>query len=292
MTQLRRTVSAPLAALFDSGKTLVTADLVTITLSGGTALRWTSYDRAVSVDGTTWLLGPGLQTSRLKWTAGTEVDTLTVSLIGDAGTLVNGSPMMPFINGGGLDGAKVQVWRAFTDDPGNAWVGRLHRFTGTVSDIDRPSRNEAVVSVRSIFELLNVMLPRNVYQSQCTATLYDTACGISKAAKTVSGTVTTATDSLRLTFAASGLAQAAGYFDLGAVRITSGASAGVMRTVRKHTAGGVIQLVQPLPTALAAGDTFQVYPGCDRSQATCGGKFSNSLRFRGYPFIPSAESVL
>jgi len=292
MTQLRRTVPTALATLFDSGKTLVTADLVSITLSGGTVLRWTSYDRAVTVSGTTWLLGPGLQTSRLKWTSGTEVDTLTVSLIGDSSTLINGSPMMPFINGGGLDGAKVQVWRAFTDDPGHAWVGRLHRFTGTVSDIDRPSRNEAVVSVRSIFELLNVMLPRNVYQAQCTATLYDTACGISKAAKTVSGTVTTATDPLKLTFAASGLAQAAGYFDLGAVRITSGASAGVMRTVRKHAAGGVIQLVQPLPAALAVGATFEIYPGCDRSQATCGSKFANALRFRGHPFIPSAESVL
>ena len=292
MTQLRRTIPAPLAALFDSGKTLVTADLVTITLSGGAVIRWTSYDRAVTVDATTWLLGPGLETGRLKWTAGTEVDTLQITLMGSTGTLINGTAMMPFINGGGLDGAKVQAWRAFTDDPGNGWVGRLHRFTGLVSDIDRPGRLEASINVRSIFELLNQQLPRNVYQSQCCNTLYDAACGVSRAAKTVAATVTTASDALRLSIAASGLAQAAGYFDLGAVRFTSGPNTGVLRTVRSHLSGGVITLVQPSPLPVSVGDTIEVYPGCDLSAATCTGKFGNLLRFRGQRFIPVAESVL
>lgn len=297
MTQLRRTVPADLVTLFASGLKLITADLVTITLAGGVVLRWTSFDRVVTIGSTSWLLGPGIQTSRLKWTAGTEVDTMTLTLFGDSSTLINGAPMMPFINGGGLDGALVQVWRAYAADftaqglePD--WKGMLHRHTGRVSDIDRPSRVEAVISVRSIFELLNVQLPRNVYQSQCNANLYDATCGVDKAAKTVTGTVTTGSDALRLSFSASGLTQGAGYFDLGAVRFLTGANAGVLRTVRRHAAGGAVTVVQPLPVAVSVGDTFQIYPGCDRSEGTCAFKFLNYTRFRGARFIPVADSII
>lgn len=292
MTQLRRTVPTALQTLFDSGLQLVTADIYTVTLSGGTAFNWSGYDQAVTVDGTTYTLGPGLESNKLKLSAGVQVDTLTLSLFADAATLINGQPAMPFINGGGLDGAKVQAWRAYAANPGDAWVGKLHRFTGQVSDIDRPSRVQADITVRSLFELLNTNLPRNVYQPACLNTVYDPACAVSKAAYTVASAVTTATDSLRLTLTASGLTQAAGYFSLGAIRFTSGANAGVMRTVRQHAAGGVLTLMQPLPVAAAVGDTFAIYPGCDQTLGTCTSKFSNSLRFRGQPYIPVAETVL
>lgn len=292
MTQLRRTVSAPLRALFDSGMSLVTADLYTITLSGGTVIRWAEFDRVVTIGATTWTQGPGLQSNRLKMSAGVEVDTLQISLTADAGVQINGVPLMIFINSGGFDGATVLVERAFAAAPGTAWAGKLQRFFGRVSDIDRTSRVQADITIRDFFETFNVMLPRNVYQAGCLNSVYDQACGADKAAKTVSATVTTATDPLKLTFAASGLTQAAGYFSLGALVVTSGANNGVARTVRSHAAGGALSLMQPLPLAMAVGDTFNVYPGCDKTMAMCSSKFSNLLRFRGQPWIPVPESVL
>lgn len=292
MTQLRRYVPPALQTLFDTGMQLVTADLYTITLSGGTVLRWTGYDQLVTLSGTTWALGPGIESNKLKISAGIEVDTLVLSLSGDADTLINGSPMMPFINGGGLDGATVKAERAYAASPGDVWVGKLHRFTGTVSDIDRPSRAQADVTVRNLFELLNRNLPGNVYQPGCLNSLYDNACGKTRPALTVSAAVTIASDSLRLTLKAGSLTQDAGYFSLGAVRFTSGANAGVLRTVRTHSAGGVLVFMQPLPVAAAVGDTFDIYPGCDQTMATCSAKFFNLARFRGQPFIPVAETVL
>ena len=86
------------------------------------------------------------------------------------------------------------------------------------------------------------------------------------------------------------MAQAAGYFDLGVVKFTSGANNGVARTVKRHTSGQLVTL-QPLPAAVANGDTFQVWPGCDKLQGTCSGKFANLARFRGQPYIPMAETV-
>ncbi len=292
MTQLRRVVDPALQALFDTSQQLAVANLYTITLSGGAVLRYTDHDQVVTVDGTSWLLGPGLESNNLKMSIGVEVDTMQLGIYGQADTLMNGKPVMPFINFGGLDGAKVQSWRCFSAMPGDAWVGRIHRFTGYVSDIDRPSKVRADVTVRNIFERLNVKIPANVYQPGCLAHVYDAQCGVNRAAFTTSATVTTGTTGLRLQITASGLTQAAGYFSLGAVRFTSGGNAGVLRTVRLHEAGGVITFMQPLPVPVMAGDSIQIYPGCDQTKPTCVNKFSNGQRFRGQRFIPSASTVL
>lgn len=292
MTQLRRYVPPALAALFDSGVKLVKADVYTITLTGGQVFRWTDFDRIVSVDGTTWLLGPGIGSSKLKMSAGLEVDTLTLNLNAGAGQTINSLPFMAFLNGGGFDGATVQAWRVFAAEADSAWVGKLHRFTGKVSDIDRPSRLDASVSVRSLFELLNASLPGSVYQESCANSVYNSPCGLNRASYTAASVVTTGTTGLRLNMTAAALGGGDGYFNLGALRFTSGGNAGVLRSVRQYAAGGVITFMQPLPVAAMVGDAFQIYPGCDNTSATCEGKFNNKLRFRGQPFIPAAETVL
>jgi hypothetical protein len=40
------------------------------------------------------------------------------------------------------------------------------------------------------------------------------------------------------------------------------------------------------------GADFLAYPGCDRLQATCSGKFANLPNFRGCPFIPVPETAV
>ena len=47
----------------------------------------------------------------------------------------------------------------------------------------------------------------------------------------------------------------------------------------------------PLPNVPAVGDTFSVFPGCDKTKTTCAGKFSNIARFRGFPFVPVPETI-
>ena len=40
------------------------------------------------------------------------------------------------------------------------------------------------------------------------------------------------------------------------------------------------------------GDTFTVYPGCDRRQVTCDTKFHNIVNFGGTPFVPIPETAI
>lgn len=168
------------------------------------------------------------------------------------------------------------------------WIGTVGLFSGRVGP-SKSSRYEAALTVNSDSELLNVMVPRNVYQPGCSNTLFDAACGLVKASFASSATASSATDATQRIFS-SGLSQASGYFSQGWAVGVIGPNAGVGRTIKDFT-GGVITTIQPWPSPVAAGNTFTVYPGCDKSQATCSAKFSNLAKFRGQPYVPAPETI-
>jgi len=74
---------------------------------------------------------------------------------------------------------------------------------------------------------------------------------------------------------------------------TSGANAKLSRAIRSYTgmSGGTV-LIAPMPFAVAAGDAFTAYPGCDKQMATCQNKFLNLANYGGAPFIPSPETAI
>jgi len=80
-----------------------------------------------------------------------------------------------------------------------------------------------------------------------------------------------------------------GYFSEGVIWFTSGANAGLFRSITTHDPSGalaVLNLVKPLPNIPAPGDSFLCVPGCDRRLATCSNKFNNSIHFGGFPYVP------
>lgn len=215
---------------------------------------------------------------------GVEVDELDVTLFCTPEVTVGNVPFATFARNGGFDGARLTVTRSFAKNYGGASCGSLHVFSGRVSSLTIKG-HEVEMSVRSDLEILDVQMPRNVYMAQCVHTLYDAGCTLSKATFTVTGNTTAGSTTAQVNC---NLAQAAGYFDLGVVKYTSGQNNQVQRTVRKHN-NGVIQVIPPLPYAPLTGDTFQIRPGCDKQQSTCTTKFSNVVNFRGYPYIPAPE---
>lgn len=293
---LWETSAGALAALLNARGPLNKADLYTIALAGGSVLRWSGSDIALAGNGLTWALGPGVKRSRVRFTVGVEVDSITVTLTDNAGTTINGQPLIPFIRAGGLANARLQLERAFWGPGDTGPVGALLWFGGRVAEISRIDRHHAEISVRSSLELLDVMIPRDLYQAGCLNTLYDSACGVNRASYTVAGTAVGASDPTRITFDPS-LAQAAGWFDLGVIAFTSGANAGISRTVKSYSPAA-LTVLQPWPFPVAPGDAFSIYPGCDKSQTGANGcaKFYSAanvaLRFRGHPYVPVAETVM
>jgi uncharacterized phage protein (TIGR02218 family) len=291
-TALWETSVGALAALLNSGAPLSKCDLYTVTLSNGTVLRWTNSESAFRANSQVWALGPGIERSRCKWTTGIEVDTLTIKLVTDTArpNLIAGMPLIAFIRAGGFAGATVQLDRCFWGAGDAGPVGALLWFVGRVADVPEIDRRSCTLSIKSELSRLNVAVPRDVFSAQCGRTVYDSECGVSRAAFTSTGAATSVSSLGRTQFS-TGLAQAAGFFDLGTVTFISGANVGIKRTVKSHAAGGTLTVLSPLPAAVASGDSFSIVPGCDGLQATCTVKFNNLARFRGQPYIPQAETV-
>lgn len=290
MTQLRRVITPELSALLRTERKLQAADLYTITLAGGQVLRWTAHDQLVAIGSETWVRSPGISRDEMTFAMGVEAQAMNLNLTADQSVTVNGTPLLSFVLAGGFDGAEVRAFTAFRAELGDApWIGKLEQFSGRVSDVESGARMKVRVTVRSVLESFNQPIPPSVYQPQCRNTLYDENCQVPRGPNEYGGTVAVASSGGRLVFGHS-LLLAPGFFDLGSVKMLTGANAGVSRTVRTYTSTQVTVL-QPWPHPVAVGDAFAIYRGCDLTLATCVSKFNNLQGFRGFPYIPPPETV-
>jgi len=266
------------------------ADLYTVTLVTGDLFHYTDYDMDLSVAGNLFV-SDNLQISRsgIRTVAGIEVDTLSAELLADPTHTMLDTPVIEMAHNGGLDGATMQVERAFMpiDAPSDTSAGTLVLFSGRIN-VDEIDRGRISMSVVSDIELLNIQMPRNIYQPGCSHSLFDAGCGLTKASYAVFGTVASGSDVRTINC---GLSNPADHFTLGTVTFLSGSNAGVSRTVKSYTTG-VLAFSLPLKGIPAVGDTFNAYPGCDKQQSTCTNKFNNLIRFRGFPYIPIPETAL
>lgn len=284
-----------LAALLNSRAPLIKADVYTLTLAGGAVLRWSGADRALQFNSQTYALGPKIKRDRVRFVVGVEVNELTVTLWDEGATLINGKSLQAFAAARGLFGAKLRLSRVFWGYSSPGPVGSLLWFPGRVADT-KVDRYEVRLTVKSDVELLDAMVPGEVYQPGCLNTLYDSACGAQRSAY-LSTSVATAASSVARTVFGHSLGAGAGFYDLGVVKFTSGANAGISRTVKQHLAS-TIAVLQPWPFPIAVNDAFEIVPGCNRSFTDANGcpKFFSTedrvRRFRGQPFIPVPETVI
>lgn len=284
-----KSATPALAALLNGTRQFLMADLYTITPVEIDVLRYTNGDADVTLDGFKFSSrGPLISRGSIRSMVGLEVDTLSMTIAtANPAHLLNGLPFIAGALDGALDGAAIKLQRAFFSAWGVPAAGALVMFSGRVSQITG-SRHELQLTVKSDLELLDAKLPRNLYTPGCGLTVYSTACGANRAAVTVTSTVTGVT-SARSAFATS-LGQADEWFDLGTLTFTTGANAGISRTVRSF-ADGEFEFALAFPADIVAGDAFSVFPGCDHTQATCQSKFGNVIHFRGFPYIPAPETI-
>lgn len=267
------------------------AELWTITTVGAEVLRYTAGDFKANYGGHAYAMdGPLIKRGEISTGIGLDVDSLDLTITtSDPAHLLNGAPFIrAALMDGALDGASIEVRRVYFSSWSAAAVGALLLFSGRVSSIEG-SRHELQVTVASDLELLNVKLPRNVYQPACSLNVYSTPCGANRAAVTVTGTVTSVIDG-RVSFD-TGLGQVAGWFDLGTLTFTSGANDGQSRTVKSFQAGGAFSFALAWPADIAVGNTFSVYPACMHTMDDCTNKHNNIVHFRGYPFVPAPETI-
>jgi uncharacterized phage protein (TIGR02218 family) len=279
--------SAALVALLADSEQFIMADLYTFTLIGGSLLRYSAAPTAVSANGQTFALGPKFERSRTKVVIGTQVDELEVRVYPEPTDLIGGLPFMEAAWQGQLDGALLQLERAFMPTYGDTSPGTVVLFAGRISDIDC-SRTGMELKCRSHLELLNIQMPRRLWQASCTHVFGGPMCGLDRESFGITFSAGAGSTQTVITNAPS----SATPFVLGTIKGITGSNAGLCRTVTAFVSGGTATVKLGFLFPVATGDQFQLLPGCDRTMATCTNVFNNAAHLGGFPFIPTPETAV
>jgi uncharacterized phage protein (TIGR02218 family) len=241
---------------------------------------WTSGDAPVTYNGATYTPEP---IGRGAMEQGKEINraNLTLRLPRDnalASLYLSTVPDFP---------ASLTVYRQEGTTTLAYWKGRIAGAKATGSEVE--------LDCESAFTSLRRTGLRARYQVGCRHALYHRGCGLSLEDWGVTDLLSAVNGKL-LTVAAAAL-QPDGFYTGGLVR----AANGVLRWVTAHTGEAltVSRAFDGLEEELAnsgygnnygnfyGGYAVTIYPGCDRTTATCNSKFNNILNFGGFPWIPS-----
>ena len=284
-----KAASSALVSYLQTTTQFLFADLFTFTLRTGLVLYYGDRDIPLTVNGTQFLAN-SVRVSGLKYAIkiGVDVDEQDITIQAGPGDTINGVPFLVALRRGVFDGAYIQRDRAFFTSWSAPAVGSVTLFHGRVSTVDKIGRTEAQMKVKSDLVLLDIDMPRNLYQPACLHTLYDSGCGVSRSAHTATGVVQTGSSVSQIVWSGATI----GTYDQGPIVFSSGPNAGVQVTVKSSDASGNLYLAYPLDTAPGIGDGFTISWGCDHSNGAGGClKFNNLANFRGFPYVPPPETA-
>lgn len=253
-----------------------------VTRRDGTRLGFTDHDRDIVFDGTSFEAAAGFTASEVHDALGLAVANMQVE-----GALSSGRLEDADLAAGLYDDAKVELYRVNWQDPAQ----RVLMRAGSLGEVKRAG-SAFSAEVRGLAHYLQQPIGR-LYQYTCDADLGDRRCGVAlgTAAYTGNGSILAAAGDRR--FTASGLAAyESGWFTRGLLRFTSGPANGQAIEVKRHTVSGsvvTIELWAPARAPLAAGQTFTITAGCDKTHDTCRVRFANGNNFRGFPSLPGND---
>lgn len=257
------------------------ADCCRIEWQDGTVLAFTTHDEALVIEAETYTPVPGIQPFAIQTHSGMAVDNTDVAGIIDDDTIKETD-----IEDGLWDFAEVRFfqvnWQALD-------AGQLKLRRGWVGEI-KAARTLYIAEIRGLMQAL-VREIGKLYTPDCPYDLGDSDCGVDLGPFTVTGTVTAAGTDGRHLRGDTLVGSATDYFAHGVLTFLTGQNAGRRMEVQNSDTAGNVYLFLPMRHAIQVGDTFSVYGGCSKSFTDCEVKFSNWLRFGGYPTVPN-ESLL
>ncbi|ESR22802.1 DUF2163 domain-containing protein [Lutibaculum baratangense] len=271
-----KTLSPELAAHLAGGVTTL-CWCWKLTRTDGVTMGFTDHDRPVVFGGVSYEAESGFTASEVQSSLGLSVDNLDV-----AGALSSDRIEEGDIRGGLYDGADVEIWRVNWAAPEQ----RVLMRKGSIGEIRR-SALAFTAEMRGLAHRLEQAQGRT-FQRMCDADLGDGRC--KAAVSAAAGTVLSSSDDRLLR--CEGLAAFdGGRFRHGRLVWTSGANAGLQAEVRAHRAGtvAVLELWERTAHGVEPGDAFDVFPGCDKTMATCRDRFDNLMNFRGFPHMPGND---
>jgi uncharacterized phage protein (TIGR02218 family) len=230
---------------------------------------------------------PNSSARKTKVVIGVQVDELEVNVYPEPADLIGDLPFLEAAWQGQLDGALLQLERAFMPAYGDTSPGTVVLFAGRISDVDC-SRTGIDMRCRSHLELLNIQMPRRLWQSSCTHIFGGPMCQFNRTGLAMAFSAGAGSTQTVITNAPSSTTP----FAQGTITGVTGANAGLTRTVAGFVSGSSVIVKVPFLSPITTGDQFELLPGCDRTISTCTSVFNNAVHFGGFPYVPTPETAV
>ncbi|MEG3181977.1 DUF2163 domain-containing protein [Sphingomonas sp. LT1P40] len=236
----------------------------------GVAIGLTAHDRDLSVDGFVYRAAPGMTPSAVKRSAGFDADSMDVT-----GALTGAAIAERDLLAGRWDGARVVVFAVDWTEPGET----VALGEGTIGAVETKD-GVLTAELRGVAAALEGPVVEAT-SPECRAELGDKRCRVAMAGRRRFARVVSAAGAVLTLDAMPG--DCAG----GRVRWFTGGNSGLEDAV--GASSGATVTLRRVPRFDAVGAMVEVSEGCDKSIATCAGRFGNAANFRGEPYLPGID---
>jgi uncharacterized phage protein (TIGR02218 family) len=240
----------------------------------GVALGFTTHDRDLAIGGLVYRAAPGMLPSAISLSNGFDAESLDVK-----GALTDRAISAADLGAGRWDGAAVTVFMTDWEAPGAEVFAVARGELGEVS-----TKSDAYeAELRGPAALLDAPVVEQT-SPECRASLGDKRCRIDMAGRTTLTRVAEAIEADVVEVEA----MVGGAYAGGLLRWLGGPNSG-LESLILAAEDGLLTLAEPPPFAPAPGDPVEIREGCDKSLATCSGRFANAVNFRGEPHLPGID---
>ncbi len=285
-----KTMSAELAAHYAQEVTTL-ATCIKLTRRDSVVMGFTDHDDGITFDGVDYEADTGgFSSTAVAASANMSVDNLEADGYLDSAGITEEDLMSGY-----YDFAEFEIFQVNYED---LTMGRCLLVTGTLGEV-RHEDGKFSAEMRGLSQALQQQVGA-LYSPDCRANFCDDPspngiwrCYLDVEDWTVTGAATSVSGSYpRQTFTDSSRSEAAGYFTYGRLTWTSGSNTGRTMEVKRHQAGGIVTLFEPMTYEIEVGDEYSLVAGCDKRKDTCKDIFDNLVNFRGEPYLPGINKTL
>lgn len=249
-------------------------------------LHFTDLDDDLVVGGDTYKSAVGYTRTALDANADMQIDNVDVTGIFDDASITEDD-----LRSGLYDGADVYV---FLVNWANVSQGTMALRRGTIGEVVMLPSGVFHSTMYGLAEKLQQTVGE-IYTPSCRADLGDAKCGIDLDAGgwRKPGTVTSVIDDRVFSCSITEPRAVDDWFRYGVVEWQTGDNSGRFMDVRGWVQStNTVTLFLGMPQPIQVGDTFAIYPGCDKTLAQCRDRFDNIVNFRGEPYVPGTDMLL
>ena len=265
-----------------TGSTLFLARVVKITRLDGVVLRIAEAEASITVSAQTFVPLPGCIVSAVKHGLNGDMPSMEIQFAHSDGGVLDTAEL----NTGFWDGATVVAYVADRDTL-SALGDPL--FTGVIDTVViDPVGAGGSFDIRGIAAQAEAFI--QTFQPMCRTDLFSTLCQLNKDDFDHTGTVDDILDRFNFTVAGLSSPPAGEWFNQGVFRTASG-----FKAVIANWTLSTLQITTYQPVCLArltAGEGITLYPGCDKTGATCRVKFNNKINFQAEDHFLGINSIV